>query len=856
MIGESNGKAAKLPCEFINITLLTNQPSHEDIMGLSVNISYEGFSKDYAWEGEEITVKIPADVQYTVVFSEVRGYKTPESVSYKAVEDNARDIEALYQTEVVIIDVSSSNDESMVGQVVTINGTAHTWKGSPIVQKIPFGTDYEVSVSDREDYITPSVQSFTASQQSRTVSMLYIYDPIVDLSKVDIYGNPIAQNTANCYVIKESGKYMFPIAYGAAIKNGVANTEAYTNNGGENSHNFVNYLGNVITSPYVEVDTSKQAASVQISIADTDNAVSDLQIIEEDDCRYVSFEVLNVPVTGANAVISVKDSSGVIMWSWHIWLWSDDLSVVEITNATNVKYNILPVNLGSKWDDEAHTYIKNWFYQWGRPNPMLLPSAYNLNSYHTSYGDLSFVGSVAAPDIQTGICNPTTFYTTSVVDNIWFGETAYYNLWDSQCAETGYADNDVKKTVYDPCPVGFKVPNGNTFTGLSIISNANGIVKLTRYNGDTIGVGFPLSGDISSGQAKIENTDNRGYMWTSASRSQEYAWYSQLRASLINPRTYVGRGYGYSIRPVQDIDLALPTHKLTINVSGDTEMPSGYEVKVYSVTESTDESTGEVTETLGDVLSTQTIASAIHEITWGTKYKIVCSDAEGFVAPAESQTYVADTEYRTFDALYSYDPGVTNPTNGVWIQSVDGKFYSENNWDGSKVADCVAVITDACRFGIELIETSGLKAIHSSHEGALANYMTAIPNETQAKADYNGAANTTNIMKLQSGTNYAAGWCNAYTFPSGKKGFLPAAGQWWAVYSNKDAIDSALVKAGGTALLTSNTGYYWTSTYWGKDNYEYRHCWVINLKHGKVFSALLSGTRLNDSNYVRAFCSI
>ena len=75
---------------------------------------------------------------------------------------------------------------------------------------------------------------------------------IIDLSLQDVYGHRINCSTANCYVVREPGQYKFPLVYGNAIKNGKVNTAAFTNNGGEYSHNFVNVSGKIITSPYIK----------------------------------------------------------------------------------------------------------------------------------------------------------------------------------------------------------------------------------------------------------------------------------------------------------------------------------------------------------------------------------------------------------------------------------------------------------------------------------------------------------------------------------------------------------------------------------------------------------------------------
>lgn len=252
----------------------------------------------------------------------------------------------------------------------------------------------------------------------------------------------------------------------------------------------------------------------------------------------------------------------------------------------------------------------------------------------------------------------------------------------------------------------------------------------------------------------------------------------------------------------------------------------------------------------GTVLGTSSASMLICTVPSGTQYIVSCSDVDGYIKPAE-QIFTASSATdarRNVSMGYIKHDGTTNPSNGVYIKDTEGYYHTTDAWDGTYTADCVAVITSSYRFGIALTEASSTMQIHNSYNGALENYMTAISNDTQAKADYDGATNTTNIMKLQSGTGYAAGWCNAFSFPSGKKGFLPSLGQMWAAYSNKAAVDAALTKAGGTALTS---GYYWTSTFWGVLSNGNRYCWVLGWSGGGVNNYYLSGNRR-----VRAFSAL
>ena len=124
-------------------------------------------------------------------------------------------------------------------------------------------------------------------------------------------------------------------------------------------------------------------------------------------------------------------------------------------------------------------------------------------------------------------------------------------------------------------------------------------------------------------------------------------------------------------------------------------------------------------------------------------------------------------------------------------------------------------------------------------------YLPGTTDSTVAKTDYNGVTNTQNIVtKCQSATTYAAGWCNAYTFPDGvTKGYLPAAGELYLTYQNKTAIDAALSACGGTALVSAH----WSSTFYGTKG-SYRYCWALDWDDGRVIYGYL-----NDDGYVRAF---
>ena len=129
------------------------------------------------------------------------------------------------------------------------------------------------------------------------------------------------------------------------------------------------------------------------------------------------------------------------------------------------------------------------------------------------------------------------------------------------------------------------------------------------------------------------------------------------------------------------------------------------------------------------------------------------------------------------------------PSN-VYIEATNGELFTADKWTGSLTPNSVVVIQDEVQFRISLIQPSSKMKIHSNTSTDLKKYMTAIQNEAQAKLDMKSAKNTAGIMKLQSGADYAAGYCNSFTFPDGKtKGLLPALGWIQAAYDNKAAVE-------------------------------------------------------------------
>lgn len=183
---------------------------------------------------------------------------------------------------------------------------------------------------------------------------------------------------------------------------------------------------------------------------------------------------------------------------------------------------------------------------------------------------------------------------------------------------------------------------------------------------------------------------------------------------------------------------------------------------------------------------------------------------------------------------------------GVYIQDVNSKLWKTEDWDGSVKPNAVAVIAKEAKFLIALKESS--MRMSDSFATSLERYMTAKSDSEIAKTDYDGAGNTAYILQAQPSSIYAAGWCDAFTFPDRRtKGYLPSLGQWNLAYQNKAKIEAALSKCEGIAMSSC----YRSSTFWGIDSFCYRRCWIFFWCDGDVIN-----NNLRHCYHVRPFANL
>ena len=444
-----------------------------------------------------------------------------------------------------------------------------------------------------------------------------------DLSMHDIKGNTrAARSTANCYVISHPGFYKLPLVYGNAITNGINNTASYTYNGSSTDpnigyvlKNFKDHNGQNITDPWIEKTnggTNNGIDGAQIVWEDEKDLVQNLAI-DHDAAGdgYLRFEVKAEHIKSGNAVVAVKKGN-TIVWSWHLWFAPDyvldPIPVVNRTTPTAYTYNFSTENLGWKytaWNgskqprrvkvriQQAGSHQPgnivitqnsggtkegyNTFYQFGRKDAFPGGLTGNVETSLYPTGHLFDKNAGNNMSITNGIRNPGSFYTSGTS---WWSAPptgySYYNLWSAnntttQALNTGN-DLPVVKTVYDPSPVGFKLPANNAFTRFTTTGkntynatefNVQGAKNAANFytnfgwnfftdgsNASTIY--FPASGLRNYSVGSLGNVKNAGYYCSAVPTNVGSSCYLYFISDIVFPLNHTNRACGFAVRPVTE----------------------------------------------------------------------------------------------------------------------------------------------------------------------------------------------------------------------------------------------------------------------------------------------------------------
>ena len=433
-----------------------------------------------------------------------------------------------------------------------------------------------------------------------------------DLSTHDLNGNTTLRSTANSYVISAPGHYRIPLVYGNAIKNGNYNPSSYqtSHTGATILSNFQDHAGNAIDNPWIEKThggANNGVDGAEVVWADADNLVHSPSITRVGGDAFLDFEVKAADIQSGNAVVAVTKSDGAgsktVLWSWHLWFAPKDaLDKITVTNHQNKNYDFTKEALGWKpiqWSGSTYSSARTvkvkveqtvanngtkqvavlnitqnpggkkegitTLYQFGRKDafPGVDKSKLATNSHFTENAGDNM-------SIMNGIQHPDFYYTGG---SNWNSNYGYYNLWSADNTVTGGSnvgnDNLVVKTVYDPSPVGFKMPANNAFTGFTADGKNEGTmnvdgtdVKQTFSNNfghnfwtsssKTATINFPASGFRFSNGGALNDVGNGGYYWSAVPNGLNNGCDLLFHFFNVVPLSNDARSFGFAARPVSE----------------------------------------------------------------------------------------------------------------------------------------------------------------------------------------------------------------------------------------------------------------------------------------------------------------
>lgn len=324
----------------------------------------------------------------------------------------------------------------------------------------------------------------------KTENPYIIQSDLDEYAAIDLSNN----STANCYIISESGLYKFRTVKG----------------------NSDISVGDVAS------------AEILWESFGTSIAPGPCDLISEICCKngFIILRTNNIYKEG-NAVVAAVNASGEILWSWHLWL-SDEPKEELYKNSAGI---MLDRNLGATSTSATSAECLGLLYQWGRKDPFMNSSsisnrtiAKSTISWPSSENSSSKTGT-----IEYSIANPTTFIDSN-------HSMSCYDDWMYKKDNTLWTED---KTIYDPCPPGYKVPD----CGESSIWYIAGFADNDKYNSSYKGRYFDIEngttwypeGYLYSVDGYLTTGGGRYWSSTPAGRSSYFLYFT---SSVVEPVYY------------------------------------------------------------------------------------------------------------------------------------------------------------------------------------------------------------------------------------------------------------------------------------------------------------------------------
>lgn len=249
--------------------------------------------------------------------------------------------------------------------------------------------------------------------------------------------------TANCYIVSPlGGTYSFDAT---VMGNGVKGITV--------ANTFQSAKGSAYLTPGNVADVTIAPQSAKLLWQDKKGLIS--QVAYHD--GRVEFIVSDTGQAG-NAVIAVYDKpdpnagDAMVLWSWHIWCAPRPVDIpvkpeAGTELAAGEKYIFMDRNVGAEDSKEVGMY-----YQYGRKDPFI---DYKTRGHEHIYDLLGRDVTALFKKLSVSFERYETVRYPLTYSNV---NMEYGAVWGSNSTSPDQISNDVK-TIYDPCPPGYKVPD-------------------------------------------------------------------------------------------------------------------------------------------------------------------------------------------------------------------------------------------------------------------------------------------------------------------------------------------------------------------------------------------------------------
>ena len=377
---------------------------------------------------------------------------------------------------------------------------------------------------------TPSGNKMLKSGNNPMTLLRSHIKPTGDLEYVETVEIDLSERgSANCYIVPKEGLYRFDADVVGNGEYGYVMNESF-------------YPATPEINPY----------SVVLLWEECPGMVTNYTLVDGKVCFQTNGQE-------GNALIAVKDEKDNILWSWHLWM--TDQPQEQIYENSKGTFTVLDRNIGAIRADrgtgEQWKESRGTLYQWGRKDPFrheITPERLNSQVY-----------------LEEMVLYPTIFFSGN-------------SNWVKETDRSDYLWCSTQKTIYDPCPVGYRVAVQDIWAGFTKtgenVDRKNNINAQGSYD---YGFNFYHDNDMNTSWypvvyhlgywGDIDWSSNYAYYWSANGYSWEtsnrlyFLYNSDMECSVQIKDSYDNRVYGFPVRCMKDeghVDQSKPTVKVTV----------------------------------------------------------------------------------------------------------------------------------------------------------------------------------------------------------------------------------------------------------------------------------------------------